>query len=86
MKAGSGGVAAAETAVPEEVAGDDPAECPSGGPVTEGAARVCQPCGPIVAGGMLASTFLSIVFIPVLYVAIRTIAPGKTRAESSAGL
>jgi hypothetical protein len=26
---------------------------------------------------MLASTFLSIVFIPVLYVAIRTVAPGR---------
>jgi HAE1 family hydrophobic/amphiphilic exporter-1 len=33
--------------------------------------------GTAVAGGMIASTFLSIVFIPVLYVAIRTIAPGK---------
>jgi len=30
-----------------------------------------------VAGGMLASTFLSIIFIPALYVAIRTIAPGS---------
>src|SRR6202022_4847719 len=35
--------------------------------------------GTAVAGGMLARTFLSIVFIPVLYVVIRTIAPGKTR-------
>ena len=35
--------------------------------------------GTAVAGGMLASTFLSIVFIPVLYVIIRTIAPGKVR-------
>jgi Cu/Ag efflux pump CusA len=33
--------------------------------------------GTTVAGGMLASTFLSIMFIPVLYVAIRTVAPGK---------
>ncbi|HEX5216902.1 MAG TPA: multidrug efflux RND transporter permease subunit [Vicinamibacterales bacterium] len=33
--------------------------------------------GTAVAGGMLASTFLSIIFIPVLYVAIRTIAPGR---------
>ena len=33
--------------------------------------------GTAVAGGMLASTFLSIVFIPVLYVAIRSIAPGR---------
>ena len=35
--------------------------------------------GTAVAGGMLASTFLSIIFIPVLYVAIRTIAPGRRR-------
>jgi HAE1 family hydrophobic/amphiphilic exporter-1 len=35
--------------------------------------------GTAVAGGMLASTFLSIIFIPVLYVVIRTIAPGKIR-------
>jgi HAE1 family hydrophobic/amphiphilic exporter-1 len=35
--------------------------------------------GTAVAGGMLASTFLSIVFIPVLYVVIRTLAPGKVR-------
>ena len=35
--------------------------------------------GTAVAGGMLASTFLSIIFIPVLYVIIRTIAPGKAR-------
>jgi len=35
--------------------------------------------GTAVAGGMLASTFLSIVFIPVLYVLIRTLAPGKVR-------
>jgi HAE1 family hydrophobic/amphiphilic exporter-1 len=35
--------------------------------------------GTAVAGGMLASTFLSIVFIPVLYVVIRTVAPGKVR-------
>jgi len=36
--------------------------------------------GTAVAGGMLASTFLSILFIPVLYVVIRTIAPGKVRS------
>jgi HAE1 family hydrophobic/amphiphilic exporter-1 len=35
--------------------------------------------GTAVAGGMLASTFLSIFFIPVLYVIIRTVAPGKIR-------
>ena len=35
--------------------------------------------GTTVVGGMLASTFLSIVFIPVLYVVIRTLVPGKPR-------
>lgn len=35
--------------------------------------------GTAVAGGMLASTFLSVVFIPVLYVVIRTLFPGKGR-------
>jgi len=35
--------------------------------------------GTAVAGGMLASTFLSVIFIPVLYVIIRTVAPGKIR-------
>ena len=39
--------------------------------------------GTTVAGGMLASTFLSIIFIPVLYVVIRTIAPGKARTEAA---
>ena len=33
--------------------------------------------GTAVAGGMLASTFLSIIFIPVLYVLIRSMAPGR---------
>ncbi|MGH9382964.1 MAG: efflux RND transporter permease subunit, partial [Vicinamibacterales bacterium] len=33
--------------------------------------------GTAVAGGMVASTFLSIVFIPVLYVVIRTLIPGR---------
>jgi HAE1 family hydrophobic/amphiphilic exporter-1 len=33
--------------------------------------------GTAVAGGMIASTILSIVFIPVLYVIIRTLVPGK---------
>ena len=37
--------------------------------------------GTSVAGGMLASTFLSIFFIPVLYVVIRTLAPGKVRRQ-----
>ena len=35
--------------------------------------------GTTVAGGMLLSTLLSIIFIPVLYVVIRTLAPGKGR-------
>jgi len=38
--------------------------------------------GTSVAGGMLASTFLSIFFIPVLYVMIRTLAPGKQRRRA----
>ena len=37
--------------------------------------------GTAVAGGMLASTFLSIIFIPVLYVVIRTLAPGRRRSD-----
>jgi HAE1 family hydrophobic/amphiphilic exporter-1 len=37
--------------------------------------------GTAVAGGMVASTFLSILFIPVLYVIIRTLVPGRTRHE-----
>jgi HAE1 family hydrophobic/amphiphilic exporter-1 len=40
--------------------------------------------GTAVAGGMVASTFLSIVFIPVLYVIIRTLAPGAGRHGRSA--
>lgn len=35
--------------------------------------------GTSVAGGMLVSTFLSIFFIPVLYVVIRSLAPGRAR-------
>jgi hydrophobic/amphiphilic exporter-1 (mainly G- bacteria), HAE1 family len=38
-----------------------------------------QSVGTAVVGGMVASTFLSIVFIPVLYVAVRTLAPGRGR-------
>ena len=34
--------------------------------------------GTTVVGGMVASTMLSIFFIPVLYVAIRTVAPGRS--------
>ena len=38
--------------------------------------------GTSVAGGMLASTFLSVIFIPVLYVVIRSWAPGKLRRRA----
>jgi Cu/Ag efflux pump CusA len=38
--------------------------------------------GTAVAGGMLASTFLSVIFIPVLYVMIRTLVPGKLRRRA----
>lgn len=40
--------------------------------------------GTAVAGGMLISTFLAVIFIPVLYVVIRTVAPGRTRTEGGA--
>jgi HAE1 family hydrophobic/amphiphilic exporter-1 len=40
--------------------------------------------GTSVAGGMLASTLLSIFFIPVLYVVIRSLAPGKLRRSAEA--
>jgi HAE1 family hydrophobic/amphiphilic exporter-1 len=36
-----------------------------------------QSVGTTVVGGMITSTFLSVVFIPVLYVTIRSIAPGR---------
>jgi HAE1 family hydrophobic/amphiphilic exporter-1 len=35
--------------------------------------------GTAVVGGMIASTFLSVLFIPLLYVVIRSMAPGKPR-------
>ncbi len=44
--------------------------------------------GTAVVGGMLASAFLSIFFIPVLYVTIRSVAPGRAtrgRVEGTAG-
>ncbi len=42
--------------------------------------------GTAVIGGMAASTFLSVMFIPLLYVVIRTLAPGKPkRREESEG-
>ena len=37
--------------------------------------------GTAVAGGMIVSTILSIIFIPVLYVLIRSIAPGRVRGR-----
>jgi HAE1 family hydrophobic/amphiphilic exporter-1 len=40
--------------------------------------------GTAVAGGMIASTVLSVVFIPVLYVIIRTLVPGKVRSREAA--
>jgi multidrug efflux pump subunit AcrB len=39
--------------------------------------------GTTVVGGMIASTFLSILFIPLLYVVIRTMAPGRKAPEES---
>jgi multidrug efflux pump subunit AcrB len=39
--------------------------------------------GTAVAGGMLASTVLSVIFIPVLYVVIRTLVPGKVRSHEA---
>ena len=39
--------------------------------------------GTAVAGGMLLSTILSVIFIPVLYVVIRTLAPGRLDEASS---
>ena len=44
-----------------------------------------QSVGTTVVGGMITSTFLSIIFIPVLYVAIRTIAPGRVRKHGHVG-
>jgi HAE1 family hydrophobic/amphiphilic exporter-1 len=38
--------------------------------------------GTSVAGGMLASTLLSVIFIPVLYVVIRSLAPGTLRGRA----
>jgi HAE1 family hydrophobic/amphiphilic exporter-1 len=39
--------------------------------------------GTAVAGGMIASTFLSIFFIPVLYVVIRSLFPGRAHRDRS---
>ena len=38
--------------------------------------------GTSVAGGMLASTLLSVIFIPVLYVVIRSLVPGRARRRA----
>ena len=38
--------------------------------------------GTAVAGGMLFATFLNIVFIPILYVVVRTLIPGTTAGRS----
>ena len=38
-----------------------------------------QSVGTTVVGGMISSAVLSVIFIPVLYVAIRTVAPGRKR-------
>ena len=37
--------------------------------------------GTAVAGGMFVSTILNVVFIPVLYVIVRTLAPGSRREQ-----
>jgi HAE1 family hydrophobic/amphiphilic exporter-1 len=41
--------------------------------------------GTAVMGGMIASTFLSVIFIPVLYVLIRTWIPGRVRGAARGG-
>ncbi len=38
--------------------------------------------GTAVMGGMITSTFLSVIFIPVLYVSIRTLVPGRVRGQA----
>jgi HAE1 family hydrophobic/amphiphilic exporter-1 len=40
--------------------------------------------GTAVAGGMLVSTFLNVVFIPILYVVVRNAIPGGRRVEAGA--
>ena len=39
--------------------------------------------GTAVAGGMLFATFLNIMFIPILYVLVRTLIPGRKRKEQA---
>ena len=40
--------------------------------------------GTAVAGGMLFATFLNIIFIPILYVLVRTVVPGKPHGGTTA--
>ena len=40
--------------------------------------------GTAVAGGMLFATFLNIMFIPILYVLVRTLIPGRTQEGTAA--
>ena len=40
--------------------------------------------GTAVAGGMFFATFLNIIFIPILYVLVRTLIPGKRGTEVAA--
>jgi len=39
--------------------------------------------GTAVMGGMIASTFLSVIFIPVLYVLLRSLVPGRVRGSTT---
>jgi HAE1 family hydrophobic/amphiphilic exporter-1 len=38
--------------------------------------------GTAVFGGMLVSTFLNVIFIPVLYVVVRTLVPGRAGRDA----
>jgi HAE1 family hydrophobic/amphiphilic exporter-1 len=54
--------------------------------VASGAGKVGrQSVGTAVFGGMLISTFLNLIFIPVLYVGIRSLRPGGTRGGGEPG-
>ena len=51
----------------------------------EGAGKLARhSVGTTVAGGMLLSTFLNIVFIPVLYVVVQTLRGGGARRTATA--
>ena len=41
--------------------------------------------GTTVFGGMLAATTLNLIFIPVLYVIVKTIVPGRTQTKAISG-